>query len=75
MWVLKFLSGPLAGQEFEVKPSTVIGRDPGCDIVIADPNVSKKHAKISVQGPSVFLEDLGSTNGTFVNGKRVQKIP
>jgi pSer/pThr/pTyr-binding forkhead associated (FHA) protein len=50
-----------------------IGRDPSCDVVIFDPQkrVSRKHAVIHVAGSRVSLKDLGSTNGTFVNGKKI----
>lgn len=51
----------------------VIGRDPGCDLVLAaDPMVSRRHAAIDVPRPgTAFLRDLGSSNGTFLNGARV----
>jgi len=51
----------------------VIGRDPGCDVVIAHPVVSKKHAEIVKQNGKSLLVDLGSVNGTFVNGIRVKR--
>jgi pSer/pThr/pTyr-binding forkhead associated (FHA) protein len=50
-----------------------IGRKPDNDIQIDNPVVSSHHAKISRQGRKVVLEDLGSTNGTFVNKKKVSK--
>ena len=51
----------------------VIGRDPGCDVVIAHPVVSKKHAEIIKQNGKSLIVDLGSVNGTFVNGIRVKR--
>jgi ABC-type multidrug transport system ATPase subunit/pSer/pThr/pTyr-binding forkhead associated (FHA) protein len=51
----------------------VIGRDPGCDVVITHPVVSKKHAEIIKQNGKVLVVDLGSVNGTFVNGIRVKR--
>jgi hypothetical protein len=50
---------------------TVIGRSSGCDIVLDDPNVSRRHAEIRRIGEGYSLVDLGSTNGTEVNGQRV----
>ncbi len=50
---------------------TVIGRSGGCDIVVDDPNVSRRHAEIRRMGEGYSLVDLGSTNGTEVNGQRV----
>ena len=51
----------------------VLGRSPECDIILANDNVSKKHASISVQGSLVVFEDLESTNGCFVNGTKIIK--
>ena len=50
---------------------TVIGRSSGCDIVLDDPNVSRRHAEVRRLGEGYSLIDLGSTNGTEVNGQRV----
>src|SRR5580704_6012883 len=50
---------------------TLLGRDPTCHIVVADPSVSRFHAEFSLQGTNITLRDLGSRNGTFVDGKRV----
>ena len=61
--------GPQPGQIFELSRSTVsIGRDPGNQIVINDAQISRQHARITPQGGLMILEDLGSTNGTTVNG-------
>ena len=60
----------------KLKPGTyIIGRDPGCDIVLPDPFVSRKHAKIfySEEQGTWFIEDLGSKNGTYVNGEKIEK--
>lgn len=53
------------------KPTMTIGRNPNNDILIPDQTVSGSHAKITIENGSFFLSDLGSTNGTFVNGTRV----
>lgn len=48
---------------------TVIGRLPSCDFVVGDESVSRRHAMLIRQGDRVILTDLGSTNGTFLNGR------
>jgi hypothetical protein len=60
------------GREIGIEsPVTVIGRSSECDIVLGDPNVSRRHAEIRRMGRGYSLVDLGSTNGTEVNGQRV----
>jgi len=51
----------------------VIGRLPGCGVVLSDTNVSRRHAQVAVDAGEVVVTDLGSTNGTFVNGRRVTR--
>lgn len=51
----------------------LIGRDKSCDVVLDAPTVSSRHARLRVDGGSYMLEDMGSTNGTFVNGCRVDR--
>ena len=55
------------------KESFVIGRSRECDIRLADPNVSRKHAEVRHEGPAYWILDLGSTNGLTVNGRRQQR--
>ncbi len=49
-----------------------VGRDPDVHLVLPAPNVSNEHCRLAAQGGKVVLTDLGSTNGTFVNGVRVR---
>lgn len=64
--------GPQPGQTFMLdRDWLTVGRDPNNEIVIGDPQVSRQHARITRQGKLVVIEDLGSTNGTFVNGMRL----
>ena len=65
-------SGPTVGKAYPLdKGEMFLGRDLSNDIVINDPEISRRHARLFVQGNSYILEDLGSTNGTFVNGQRL----
>ncbi|HNT53094.1 MAG TPA: FHA domain-containing protein [Anaerolineaceae bacterium] len=61
-------TGPLNGQRWPVSQTIVIGRDPGCDIVIADRQISRYHARLTPDADGVLMEDLGSKNGTYCNG-------
>jgi hypothetical protein len=65
-------TGPNPGKMFEVSKSEIyIGRDINNDIVINDAEISRKHARLILQAGEYVLEDLGSTNGTYVNGQRL----
>ena len=55
------------------KDHLVIGRDPSCDVIVAHPIVSKRHAEIVKQNGKVVILDMGSVNGTFVNGIRIKR--
>lgn len=73
-FALKFISGKYQGGEFPLKAEKqiVIGRSSELDMVLVEDMVSRKHAKITLQGGKITIEDLGSTNGTFVNGEKVK---
>jgi pSer/pThr/pTyr-binding forkhead associated (FHA) protein len=55
------------------RQSVVIGRSKDCDIRLADPNASRRHAEVRQEGTAYWLIDLDSTNGTSVNGRRQQR--
>ena len=68
--LLRVVTGPAAGQSFAVEGEAVIGRE-DAHVNIADPELSRRHAALHRTAHGVVIEDLGSTNGTFVNGERV----
>ena len=66
--------GTQAGQEFTLtQDAAILGRDAGLDISIQDPEMSRRHARISWQQGDYVLEDLGSTNGTMVNDVQIKE--
>ena len=67
------MNGSVLGNYFLEKERFSFGRKPTCDIQINDQGVSKEHAVILTVGNDQILEDLGSTNGTLVNGEKVQR--
>lgn len=71
--VLIAQSGPLNGQRWMLRDELVVGREPVCGIVVADRQVSRYHARFTRREDGVLLEDLGSKNGTYLNGKRVEE--
>lgn len=74
--MLLVLHGPLLGRIITIEqPVLTIGRSSECDIQIEDDKVSRKHAEISFRDGVVWLTDLESTNGCYVNSKRVSKAP
>lgn len=73
---LVIAEGKEAGREFLFdQTSVVIGRTPECDVILYDAGVSRRHARIFDEGAGFHIEDLGSSNGTVVNGSKVSKQP
>jgi predicted component of type VI protein secretion system len=68
--------GPKVGETFILETySLTIGRDPVSDVVLNDPEVSRQHARFTRTEIGYQVQDLGSTNGTFVNGQRLESEP
>ena len=65
---------PPAGAVFSLDAITSLGRDVNNSIVVDDPVASPEHAILTVRGRDWYVEDLGSTNGTYVNGNRVDGV-
>jgi pSer/pThr/pTyr-binding forkhead associated (FHA) protein len=74
-YALRFISGKYQGGEFPLpeEGDIVIGRSSELDMVLVEDMVSRRHAKITVTDGQIFIQDLGSTNGTFVNGEKVKR--
>ncbi len=70
--ILEVVEGPNAGKRFPLSNSSIfIGRQAECELVLDDTKVSRRHAALACRDGVFYLDDLGSTNGTFVNGRRI----
>lgn len=73
MWGIRVLTGPQTGQVFPLKSGrNLVGRASHCDIQLASAGVSKEHIEVIVHSDRVVINDLKSSNGTFINGVKVQ---
>lgn len=68
---LLLLTGPLAGRRYQLAAEATMGRSPSCEISLQDDKVSRRHARIVLEERGARIEDLGSRNGTLVNGQRI----
>lgn len=70
IWAIDVEKGSklLRGLHVDILGPVVVGRSPSSDVVVDEPFVSATHARFTLQGPALVLEDLESTNGTMVNG-------
>jgi len=72
-YILRGVSGPVFGKMYPVAGPTVIGRAPECGIPVTVDEISRRHVELKPVADGLSVEDLGSANGTYVNGQRVQK--
>ncbi|MBL9085696.1 MAG: FHA domain-containing protein [Planctomycetia bacterium] len=71
---LVIIRGPGAGRDVTLGAETVVGRAPDVEIPVDDAGASRRHCRVRMEGQFWVLEDLGSRNGTFVNGKRAEGV-
>lgn len=71
-FVLRGVSGPAFGKTFPVPSVQVIGRSEECNICVPAEEISRRHAQVKPTADGLAVEDLGSANGTFINGQKVQ---
>lgn len=73
-YVLEIIQGPDSGRTFPLEGNEVhMGRQAQCEIVLRDLEISRRHLKVSQSGDDWIVDDLGSTNGTWLNGQRIAK--
>ena len=70
-FMLRGVSGATLGKTFAITDNAVIGRQADCDIALTAEEVSRHHARLKITADGIHVEDMGSANGTFINGKRV----
>lgn len=74
LWALQGLSSALSNRRYSVTGTqAVVGRATTCDISLGVAHLSRQHARLTLQSDGLLVEDLGSSNGTFVNGQRVER--
>lgn len=72
-WALKANHSALSNRVFAIKTVSVIGRSSECDISLAASHLSRRHAKMFVKDGQLYIKDLDSSNGTYLNGKRISE--
>jgi FHA domain len=70
--ILEIVEGDGAGRQTELTGPIEIGRDASSNLALQDDQMSRHHARVSAQGDLAIVEDLGSTNGTYVNGQQIE---
>ena len=75
IWTIDVDKGPrgIRGIHMDILGPVIVGRSPSSDICVNEPFVSASHARFSLQGPALVIEDLNSLNGTLVNGRALQE--
>jgi len=72
-YALEVLDGNEPGKVYTIEKSHVVIGRRDCDIALDDPEISRKHVMLHIEGEGAILEDLDSTNGTYIDGLRVKQ--
>ncbi|WNO11210.1 FHA domain-containing protein [Teredinibacter sp. KSP-S5-2] len=72
-WALVALSSALSNKRYTIKDTKILGRSKECDISLGVAHLSRKHASLSVTDQGLSVSDLGSSNGTYVNGQKIER--
>jgi len=73
-FILRGVSGAYFGKTYPLRGATILGRHSECHICVNADGISRKHAQIDAEVDGLVISDLGSSNGTFVNGKKIEKM-
>lgn len=73
-WMITAESGPLEGLAFGIPESLILGRALDCELTVISSHISRRHARLHIADGQLTVEDLGSANGTFVNGEKTEGI-
>ena len=72
-WKLQAITGEFTGQEISIERDMLVGRHQDAEILLQSTDISRKHAALLFRDDHIWVKDLKSTNGTFVNGERVEQ--
>lgn len=73
-WSISSRASWLEQPRFQINAKVIIGRDPSCDIVLPLEHLSRQHVCLELRNGQLFARDLGSANGTYVNGERINEV-
>jgi hypothetical protein len=72
-WIVSVETGPLTGLSFGIDDEVTLGRALDCDIAVVTPHVSRRHARLFLEDGQLYVEDLNSSNGTIINGRKIEE--
>lgn len=72
-WKLQAITGEFTGQEISIERDMLVGRHQDADILLQSADISRRHATLLLKGEQLWVQDLNSSNGTFINDTRVEQ--